>query len=67
MEERYTAAIEAVEEMLVRSRDTRGKFAPGTAQHTLQKNRAAALEVARMLLAAAAEGLPTLVVGERVE
>ena len=44
MEERYTAAIEAVEEMLVRSRDTRGKFAPGTAQHTLQKNRAAALE-----------------------
>ena len=50
-EEERAEALEVTDSMLRRCRGIQPKFAPGTAQHTLLKNRLAALEIARTLLA----------------
>lgn len=57
-----TGALPALQDMLQRSRAAQAKFAPGTAQHTLQANRIHALETAAALLqsAAASEAPPPL-------
>ncbi len=44
------AALQAVHDMLRRSETAQAKFAPGTSQHTLQKNRIQALRIASALL-----------------
>ncbi len=43
-------AINAITSMIERSEKVWGKFAEGTAQHTLQKNRIKALQIALFLL-----------------
>lgn len=43
-------ALEAIASMAQRSEKAQAKFAPGTAQHTLQKNRIAALRIAAALI-----------------
>ncbi len=52
----YTAARAAVADMMHRTEAAQRKFAAGTAQFTLQKNRLHALSVARDLLARAETG-----------
>lgn len=40
------AALSALDSMIERVADTQGKFAPGTSQHSLQRNRLKALRIA---------------------
>lgn len=46
------AARKAIASMIERTQSAGSKFAPGTSQHTLQKNRLHALRVAEALVAA---------------
>ena len=43
-------ALEALASMIERGQKAQAKFAPGTAQHTLQENRTAALRIAMWLI-----------------
>ena len=49
-------ALEALASMMARSEKAQAKFAPGTSQHTLQKNRIGALLVASRLVGAEPAG-----------
>ncbi len=49
-------ALESMADMISRSEKAQAKFAPGTSQHTLQKNRIHALRVAAALVGREAEG-----------
>jgi hypothetical protein len=46
------AALRALDSMIERVADTETKFAPGTSQHTLQRNRLKALRIARAVVVA---------------
>lgn len=48
--EQMEAALVAIADMLARGEKAKEKFAPGTAQHTLQTNRSAALRIAAALI-----------------
>lgn len=43
-------ALEAIDSMINRTEKSKGKFAEGTSQHTLQKNRLKALYIASALI-----------------
>lgn len=45
------AALKAIDSMIARGEKAQAKFAPGTAQHTLQRNRLHALSIASALMA----------------
>lgn len=45
-------ALDALSSMIVRTETALAKFAPGTSQHSLQRNRLAALRVAEALVGA---------------
>lgn len=50
-------ALGAFDSMIARARDAKTKFAPGTPQHSLQRNRLEALRLARALTENAARDL----------
>ena len=58
--EMLRGADECLKDALRRADDTIGKFATGSSQHTLQKNRIAALEVALTLIEIQMEALSSL-------
>lgn len=49
-EQDMRAALGALADMIERGQKAQAKFAPGTAQHTLQENRTAALRIAMWLI-----------------
>lgn len=51
-----STALDALSSLIQRTEDSKAKFAEGTSQHSLQRNRLDALHIARDLVRAKAEG-----------